>query len=767
MKSIRLFVFSLVLLALLPASAGWARDMPPQEPPRPGLPHWATPPRGPDFAGVELIPFYPAPPNPAAVAETRRQSQRYLGTETITNVQVSHSGWISGASHSVNDFSEGMLAADPADPNHLLGCSKFFYTPEQYDFFTGVFESYDGGFTWTEMQPTGVESYSLTSDPVTTFDDQGNGYFTLLTRGPTGVDMQKKPAGGDWELPVPVDRTTSTDKQWIAADQDPQGKSPHAGYLYMSWTSFDGSASEIFFSRSTDGNQTWSPPFSVADNNVQGSIPGVAPDGTVYVVFGRNIFLGPTPGTIEFVKSTDGGATFSTPAVAANITAIPWYLPDPFNNWVNFRSPASLPGFAVSPTNGNLYIVWADYRNGDSDIYFARSTDGGDTWSTPVRLNDDPVGNGIDQWQPQVTVAPNGRVAVMWFDRRLPCPNLPWIPPDHVGVYNGCIDTFMTRSFDDGQTWVPNIRASVQSWDWTLNLPITSGGDGFIGDYQGIAANNEYDFPFWNSTANLGENDDNYQQMFVAMIPVARPPDLSLSSKEVSAAGIRPGEGLTYTLHLENRGTGGAPAAALTDTLPLSTTFAPGSLWFSDGSGGYDPASRTITWTGALTVGGEVTITFAVTTDLALPDGAEIVNSALITDGFGIGLWRTVTTTVLVPPTILGTFPVHQAVSVPLTSTVVVTFSEPMERASLVVTSLPDPGGWSETWGLSGTVVTLSHAPFTYSTAYTLTISAADLSGLGLEAGPVENPWTFSTVSEPEGPVYRLYLPLVSREVGG
>jgi hypothetical protein len=365
------------------------------------------------------------------------------------------------------------------------------------------------------MQPPGVETYSMTSDPVTTFDHEGNGYFTLLTRGPTGLDMLKKPAGGDWEWPVVVDRTTYTDKQWIMGDQDPQGSSPYAGNLYMSWTSFGGPVTGIVHSRSTDGNQTWSPPIQLASGDVQGSIPGVAPDGTMYVVFGRSIFYGGS-GTLEFVESTDGGASFDAAQVAANITAIPFTLP---NSW--FRTPASLPAFAVSPTNGNLYIAWADYRHGDADIYFSRSTDGGATWDTQIRLNDDPIGNGIDQFQPQVSVAPNGRVAVMWFDRRLECPSLPWIPPDHVGLANFCIDTFMTRSFDEGVSWESNMRASEQTWDWTLNLPLDGSGNGFIGDYQGIASNNDYDFPFWNATANLGENAENYQEVFVALVPVS------------------------------------------------------------------------------------------------------------------------------------------------------------------------------------------------------------------------------------------------------
>lgn len=481
-----------------------------------GTANWATEPTGPDFEGVTLIPFEARNPTRAAWEATQAQNERYLDPDAIPeNIQVSQSGWVDGASHYINDFSEVMVYLDPTDPNHLLGASKFFYQPQTYDFYTGVFESYDGGHTWTEKQPAGIETYSLTSDPVTTFDHEGNAYFTLLTRGPTGLDMLKKPVGGDWELPVVVDRTTSTDKQWIMGDQDPQGLSPYAGNLYMSWTSFGGPVSGIVHSRSTDANSTWSSPIQLAGGDVQGSVPGVAPDGTEYVVFGRSIFYGGS-GTLEIAKSTNGGASFGSAQVAANITSIPFTLP---NSW--FRTPASLPAFAVSPANGDLYIAWADYRHGDADIYFSRSIDGGNTWGGHIRLNDDPIGNGIDQFQPQVSVAPNGRVAVMWFDRRLECPDLPWIPIDHQGMTNFCIDTFMTRSFDEGQSWDPNIRASEQTWDWTLNLPLDGSGNGFIGDYQGIASNNDYDFPFWNATANLGENVENYQEIFVALVPVS------------------------------------------------------------------------------------------------------------------------------------------------------------------------------------------------------------------------------------------------------
>lgn len=444
---------------------------------------------------------------------------------TPLNIQVSDDGVVSGATLTVTDFSEVMLAIDPTDPLHLLGASKFFFDPAAYKHYTGVFESYDGGYTWSQLQPDGLEVYTKTSDPVTTFDEQGNGYFTLLTVGPLGLDMLKKPVDGAWEAPITVDRTTHADKQWIIGDQDPQGLSPYSGNVYITWADVTINNLEnahIVFSRSVDHNLTWSAPITLTTGFVEGPVPGVAPDGTVYVVYGRDYWYEPISGTIEIVKSTDGGQTFGAPTVAAQVVGIPWYPRDPFAHPNNFRM-FTLPALAVSPINGDLYLTWADYRHDDADIYFTRSSDGGAHWAAPVRLNDDEIGNGIDQFQPQIAVAPNGRLAVMWFDRRLPCPALPWIPLAHQGLVNGCIDTYMTHSFDGGQTWTSNQRVSAQTWDWTLNLPL-AGGDGFIGDYQGLASSNEYDFPFWNATTNLGQNPENHQQIFVALVSPPLPP---------------------------------------------------------------------------------------------------------------------------------------------------------------------------------------------------------------------------------------------------
>jgi hypothetical protein len=165
----------------------------------------------------------------------------------------------------------------------------------------------------------------------------------------------------------------------------------------------------------------------------------------------------------------------------------------------------------------------------------------------------------------------------MWMDRRLPCPDLPWIEPENVGQLNTCIDTFMTRSHDAGTTWEPNIRVSEQTWDWRLNLPISGGyggtDTGFIGDYQGIASSNEYDFPLWAATANLGDNPDNHQQVFVAQVPVQLPPTTSTPTYTATAS---PTPTATSTE---------APSATATPTASASSTVT------STGTAGVTPTS--------------------------------------------------------------------------------------------------------------------------------------------------------------------------------
>ncbi len=123
------------------------------------------------------------------------------------------------------------------------------------------------------------------------------------------------------------------------------------------------------------------------------------------------------------------------------------------------------------------------------------------------------------------------------------------------------------------------------------------------------------------------------------------------------------------------------------------------------------------------------------------------------TDAFGLPLvpgpvpnpWTF--TTFCLNPFIISTDPADGEANVPLNKAIAVTFSEPMNAASVVVAVTPNPGALSYTWSKNNTVVAVSHAtPFSMCTMYTVTVTGVDLSGLPLVPGPVPNPWDFSTV---------------------
>jgi hypothetical protein len=98
----------------------------------------------------------------------------------------------------------------------------------------------------------------------------------------------------------------------------------------------------------------------------------------------------------EFVRSTDGGSTFSAPLI------IPSNLPDSANS-IQIALDA----------NGNINLLWrADVSIGDAvaSNFFSRSTDGGHTFSTPVNVSTTPVAA-------QLNVQPGGTVVIAWFDQ--------------------------------------------------------------------------------------------------------------------------------------------------------------------------------------------------------------------------------------------------------------------------------------------------------------------------------------------------------------
>jgi len=109
------------------------------------------------------------------------------------------------------------------------------------------------------------------------------------------------------------------------------------------------------------------------------------------------------------------------------------------------------PTLAVGKS-GRLFAAWYDARAGDWDVFMRRSNDSGQSWQQPVRLNDVRVGNGRHQYQPNLSVAPSGRIDAIFYDRRADPKN----KRNHV---------YYTYSTDEGRHFAENVRVSSASSD--------------------------------------------------------------------------------------------------------------------------------------------------------------------------------------------------------------------------------------------------------------------------------------------------------------
>ena len=396
-----------------------------------------------------------------------------------------------------------------------------------------------------------------TSDIWTTFDDEGNAYGIVLVSPSSNVGtgwemwMYRSTDGGrTWPLSnMRVihnhnDHTLSNffldDKDAIAVDNytlagtglttGPNNpRDGHIGNLYACW-GLDGTVvptQNQVFSRSLDGGNTWSQALIISGaTNAReiGCQIAVAPSGRVYVSFFVYALTSPAgapyvTGVGQYLTwSDDHGATFGTPIKVAAVNPVPNHL----QTADNFRN-LSLPAMAVSPRDGTVYITWADEHTSgsvsDADILLVKGADRGlglppdfgtPLPNPPVRVNQDPIGNGKDQFQPQIAVTALGQVDISYFDRRSD-------PNDFF------IDTYLSRSNDGGATWTDTRVTSAMS-DPRINPPIDGAGNFFYGDYQGLVADDSCATPFWQDThlANLAVTDPNYspwQEVFSARLP--------------------------------------------------------------------------------------------------------------------------------------------------------------------------------------------------------------------------------------------------------
>lgn len=387
---------------------------------------------------------------------------------------------------------ETAIAIDPSNPDHIVGASiQTLGDPSSRHITNFSYVSWDGGRSWTTVALPNAEDRVQGDDGVA-IDHEGRVYRSYIAfkhlrdpkgiRPTTGIYVAMSEDGGiTYHAPVAVVDHVNTivpfeDKPWVTADLSPT--SPYRGNLYVAWTRFTeygstapSDSSFIFFATSRDHGQTFTRPLRIpaqggdavdSDGTVEGAVPAVGPNGEVYLAWGG-------PRGIEFTRSMDAGANWD-PARTVLDQPGGW---DIGITGVGRANGMPVTGADVSngPHRGTLYINWVDLRNndgkdGDADVFVARSSDLGATWSAPVRVNGDRVHDGRDQFFTWMSVDPtDGSVNVVYYDRRT---------GDGTGI-----DVYLARSTDGGRTFTER-RVSPASFHPVPNR--------FFGDYIGISA---------------------------------------------------------------------------------------------------------------------------------------------------------------------------------------------------------------------------------------------------------------------------------------
>lgn len=384
---------------------------------------------------------------------------------------------------------EMTIYINPTNPDNMIAGANldwYYYT-------------FDKGKTWTEGKLPGPVVYG---DPVVHFDMLGNAYFTHLGPfGNTGIYIARSSDGGkSWSDSKKIYGNDGSvpfmDKEWITSDRS---ETPYKNNLYVSWTQFDkyGSSnpkdsSRILFSRSTDFGETFSKPIQISnylgnaadnDSTVEGAVPCVSPEGNVYIAWGG-------PQGIVFTKSLDGGLTFQQEKqVVTQAGGWTYEIPGIYRcNGLPFTDC----DISESPYRGTIYINYSDSTNNDHDVFIVKSTDEGETWSAPIRVNDDSVGNGKEQFMSHFCVDPvTGAVNVLFYDRR--------------NYDDRRTDVYMARSTDGGATF-ENTKVS--------DSPFTPVKSIFFGDYIGINSNNNLVSCIWMRLDETKLSVQNYTKQF-------------------------------------------------------------------------------------------------------------------------------------------------------------------------------------------------------------------------------------------------------------
>ena len=476
--------------------------------------------------------------NPPAAPQKIETSPRMISQfASFTSHQVNVNA--SGQNILGDAANECSISVDPTNGNKMTIAWRQFNSVTSNFRQAGWGFTTDGGINWTF--PGVLENNVFRSDPVTNSDEIGQ-FFYLSLQSDVNLsffcdDLWRSTNGGQsWTLLSGERGAGGGDKQWFTIDKT---NGPGHGFQYQSDDGINCSGGGVEFQRSTNGGVTWQAPIVV---------PGGTDLGTLDVDTNGNVFIG-GEGFSNFncVRSSNAQFGGQTPTFD-RVTSV---------NMGGFLgsggiNPDGLDGqcfLAIdrsgTATNNNIYMLASVVPNGRSttDVMFVRSTDGGLTFSTPRRINDDAVNPSKWHWFGTLSVAPNGRIDSVWYDTRN-------------AANNTDSQLFYSWSTDGGVTWAANVAVS-DSFNPFEGYPNQSK----IGDYITMVSDNTGANVAYSATFNFNPSRGQHEED-VYYVRVA--PTTSALNLVSAASRLTHGSAGTFDVNMPLTGTSGVECRSAT-----------------------------------------------------------------------------------------------------------------------------------------------------------------------------------------------------------
>jgi hypothetical protein len=395
-----------------------------------------------------------------------------------------------------------MLAVDPGNASHLVG----IYQQDRWNRYGSngavTVVSDDAGLSWHRSAALPAFStcnggtaanggaYDVTTDHWITVTPSGAAIaasFSLSRDGTTTAMLVSRSGDGGehWAAPVTLRRDDNpeffNDRPSITADPY------HPGVVYAVWDRSDNQSTDttenwtqpVYLAKSTDDGRTWTSKKVVDTPTNSGTIGNVLQplaDGTLLLA---THFETDTAAYTQVMRSTDGGSTWSAPTLdAAAPFTVGVKIPDPDGTTDAVRN-ATLPLLAVQPGTKVVNAVWqSQSADGTFHVAYARSTDDGVTWSSPVRIDKTPTGSAA---VPAVAVSPGGTLAVTYYDFRNNTSDPATLPTDAWAVT--CAASCTTPA-----SWH---EQHIEGPFDARTVPATSSGR-MLGDYTGLVSTGSF-----------------------------------------------------------------------------------------------------------------------------------------------------------------------------------------------------------------------------------------------------------------------------------